>query len=176
MLVDEAVTYLEMTSPDELVPGSSPPASVEMVRVDRTSVPLIRSTYARVGAPHDWISRQDWADEAWEELLARPSVSVWIARLDDEVAGMVELEARQGGDVEITVFGLGPTFVGRGFGGHLLTLATRRAWETTSADGTPARRVWLHTSSHDHPHARLNYERRGFRPYRTEHRQREIPT
>jgi ribosomal protein S18 acetylase RimI-like enzyme len=29
---------------------------------------------------------------------------------------------------EITEFGLIPEFVGRGFGGHLLTLATRLTW------------------------------------------------
>jgi GNAT superfamily N-acetyltransferase len=175
MLVEEAVTYLEMRSPDDLVTGSPPPAPMEMQRVGRGALALVRSTYARVGAPHDWISRRDWTDEEWEELLTRPSVSVWIAWVGDEVAGIVELEVRRGGDVEIVVFGLVPTFVGRGFGGHLLTLATRRAWETTTVDGTPARRVWLHTSSRDHPHARTNYERRGFRPFRTDHRQREIP-
>jgi hypothetical protein len=40
----------------------------------------------------------------------------------------------------------------------------------------PVRRVWLHTSSRDHPHAKPNYERRGFRPFRTEQRRRDIVT
>jgi GNAT superfamily N-acetyltransferase len=88
---------------------------------------------------------------------------------------MVELEVQPGGDVEIVVLGLAPEFVAKGFGGHLLTRATQLAWEAVSTDGTPTRRVWLHTSSRDHPHAKPNYERRGFRPFRTEHRQREVP-
>jgi GNAT superfamily N-acetyltransferase len=102
------------------------------------------------------------------------------ARLDraggDEVAGVVEVEVQPGGDVEITVFGLVPEFIGRGFGAHLLTVGTRLAWDLEPPDGARVRRVWLHTSSRDHPHAKPNYERRGFRPFRTERRQRDIPT
>lgn len=98
-----------------------------------------------------------------------------MARIGGEVAGVVELDAQSEGDVEIVVLGLVPEFVGKGFGGHLLTLATQLAWEAKSPDGTPTRRVWLHTSSRDHPHAMPNYERRGFRPFRTEQRQREVP-
>jgi GNAT superfamily N-acetyltransferase len=94
----------------------------------------------------------------------------------DEIAGMVELEAQPGGDVEIVVFGLVPEFIGRGFGAHLLTVGTGLAWKLEPLDGGFVRRVWLHTSSRDHPYARPNYERRGFRPFRTERRQREIPT
>ena len=41
---------------------------------------------------------------------------------------MAELEAGAGGDVGIVVLGLVPEFVGRGFGGELLTLATELAW------------------------------------------------
>jgi GNAT superfamily N-acetyltransferase len=77
--------------------------------------------------------------------------------------------------VEIVVFGLVPEFVGRGFGSHLLTVGTRLAWAAEHPDTAPTRRVWLHTSSRDHPNARPNYERRGFRAFRTEHRRRDIP-
>ena len=75
----------------------------------------------------------------------------------------------------IVVFGLVPEIVGKGLGGHLLTVGTRLAWEAEHADGRPTRRVWLLTSSRDHPHAKPNYERRGFRAFRTEQRRREIP-
>jgi GNAT superfamily N-acetyltransferase len=101
-------------------------------------------------------------------------VQPWIARVGGEVAGMVELEVQRGGEVEIVVFGLVPEFVGKGFGSHLLTLGTRLAWEAEHPDGAPTRRVWLQTSSRDHPHARPNYERRGFHAFRTERRRREI--
>jgi ribosomal protein S18 acetylase RimI-like enzyme len=83
--------------------------------------------------------------------------------------------AQPRGNVEITEFGLVPEFVGYGFGAHLLTMATRVAWDTEPIDASPIARVWLHTSSLDHPHALHNYRRRGFRQFDVRTRQREIP-
>jgi GNAT superfamily N-acetyltransferase len=173
MLIEEMVTYLEMTAAEQLRPGRLAPAPVEMVKLDQTAASLLRRTYAQIAAPLNWQSRRTWSDARWEQHLARPQVHAWVG---DEIAGMVELEAKPGGDVEIVVFGLVPEFVGRGFGAHLLTVGTRLAWELEPLDGVGVRRVWLHTSSRDHPNAKPNYERRGFRPFRTERRQRDIPT
>jgi GNAT superfamily N-acetyltransferase len=175
MLIDVIVTYLEMTRPDQLVLGRLPPTPVRMERCERASAALVRSTYDRIGAPHAWIGRSGWSEGKWDELLARPEIQAWLAWVGEECAGMVELEVQPDGDVEITVFGLVPEFVGRGYGGHVLTLSTQLAWRAKSPGGEATRRVWLHTSSLDHPHAQPNYERRGFRPFRTERRQREIP-
>ena len=175
MLIPVTITHLEMTSPGQLVPGRPPPAPLQLVEADPGSLQLLPSTYRRVGAAHHWITRPAWSRDQWAELLARPDVHPWIFRVDGDVAGMVEFEEEPGGDVEITVFGLVPDFVGRGFGGHALTVATRLAWSSGQRGGATARRVWLHTSSLDHPHALRNYERRGFRPFRVEHRQREMP-
>jgi GNAT superfamily N-acetyltransferase len=178
MLIEETVTYLAMTAPDQLRPGRPAPAPMAMDKLDRASWPLLRSTYERIAAPLNWQSRRTapdaWPEESWVELLARPGVHAWVARVGGQVAGLVELEAQPGGDVEITVFGLVPEFVGKGFGSQVLTLATMLAWNAEPVDGLPVRRVWLHTSSRDHPHARPNYERRGFRVFRTERRRREI--
>jgi RimJ/RimL family protein N-acetyltransferase len=175
VLVEETITYLEMTAPDQLVAGRRSPAPIELERHDRASLALLRATYARIGAPHGWVTRPAWSDTQWRERLTRPGVQPWIARVGGEVAGMVELELQPGGDVAIVVFGLVPEFVGRGFGGQLLTLGVQLAWAARHPGGAPTRRVWLQTSSRDHPHALANYRRRGFRPYRTERRQRELP-
>jgi GNAT superfamily N-acetyltransferase len=174
-VLHETITHLEMTSPGQLVPGRPPPARLELEKVGRAAAPLLRSTYVRIGAPHGWTGRSAWSDAQWEEELSRPGVQAWIARVDGEVAGLVELESESNGDVGIVVFGLVPEFVGREFGGALLTLATRLAWRLTSPDGTSTRRVWVQTSSRDHPHARPNYGRRGFRTFRTEPRWAEVP-
>jgi GNAT superfamily N-acetyltransferase len=176
MLIEETVTYLEMTAADQLRPGRLLPAPVEMVKLDQTAASVLRRTYARIAAPLGWQSRRTWSDAQWAQLLARPQVHAWIARVGEEIAGVVELEVQPGGDGEIAVFGLVPEFVGGGFGAHLLTVGTRLAWKLEPLDGVRVRRVWLHTSSRDHPHAKPNYERRGFRVFRTERRQRDIPT
>jgi GNAT superfamily N-acetyltransferase len=65
--------------------------------------------------------------------------------------------------VGIVVFGLVPTFTGKGYGAEFLIRATELAWQLRT--DKPTRRVWLQTSSLDHPHALSNYERRGFRRF-----------
>jgi GNAT superfamily N-acetyltransferase len=179
MRVVETVTFLEMTSPQQLRRGRRPPAPVVMDELGAASASLLRSTYDRIGAPFRWQGRRTgadpWSVERWAARLSQPGVHAWLARVGGEVAGMVELEVRPDGDVEIVVFGLVPEFVGKGFGAHLLTVAATLAWEAEPLDAR-VRRVWLHTSSRDHPHAKPNYERRGFRPFRTEQRRRDIVT
>jgi GNAT superfamily N-acetyltransferase len=128
---------------------------------------VLRSTYARIWAALASGGRTAWSDAQWEEELSRPGVRAWVARVAGDIAGFVELEAEPSGDVGIVVFGLVPEFVGRGFGGAFLTIATETAWKPTSRGGV-TRRVWVQTSSDDHPHALPNYEHRGFRPFRVE--------
>ena len=176
MLIEETVTYLEMTAAEQLRPGRLAPAPVELVQLDQAAASVLRRTYAQIAAPLNWQSRRSRSAAQWAQHLARPQVHAWIARVGEEIAGLVELEAQGGGEVEIVVFGLVPAFVGRGFGAHLLTVGTRLAWGLEPLDGVRVRRVWLHTSSRDHPNARPNYERRGFRPFRTERQQRDIAT
>jgi GNAT superfamily N-acetyltransferase len=124
----------------------------------------LRETYVRIGAPYGWTGRTSWTDADWGAELAREGVHAWIALVDGEPAGLVELEAERAGDVGIVVLGLAPEYIGRGLGGALLTRATKLAWELAAPGG----RVWVQTSSGDHPNALPNYERRGFRPFRTE--------
>ena len=175
MILEQTVTWLEMTSPVQLRPGRLPPEPMELVPAGQPLAPLLAETTTRVGEPHGWTSRPAWSAARWAEHLARPEVRAWLARVGGKPAGVIELETRPGNEVELTVFGLVPGFVGRGFGGHLLTRAVRLAWETGHPDGAPTRRVWLHTASADHAHALPNYRARGFRVVRSEVRRKEVP-
>jgi GNAT superfamily N-acetyltransferase len=174
VLIEETVTCLEMTSPDQLVPGRAPPAPIHLLEAGAGSASLVRSAYERIAEPHGWLGRAAWSDEEWKELLLRPEIRVWVALFEEAVAGMVELECQARNEVGINVFGLVPELVGKGYGGHLLTVATRLAWRIQAPTGDATTRVWLQTSSRDHPHALPNYERRGFRIFHTERRQREV--
>jgi ribosomal protein S18 acetylase RimI-like enzyme len=174
MPVDETVTYLEMTSPEELVPGREPPEPFALERLRPSDLDLFRSTCVAIGDPYGWTSRPPWTEAQWMERLERDDVEPWLARVGDEPAGLVELEAQRDHAVEIVVLGLLPAFTGRGFGGHLLTVGTRQAWEMPHGDGGRTRRVWLHTSSFDHPHAQRNYEARGFRVFDWRHQRHDF--
>jgi GNAT superfamily N-acetyltransferase len=169
VLVDQTVTFLEMTSPEQLVPGRVPLTEITLTSVGAAELALICSTHRRIATPHHWSSLA-WSEPHWLNLLIYSGVRTWIARVSEEVIGLVQLQPRPPRDIQITKFGLVPECVGRGLGGHLLTLATRLAWNFGEVD-----RVWLQTSSLDHPHALNNYRSRGYRPFHLEHRQREIP-
>lgn len=163
------MTYLEMTSPDELVPAAPVPA-LTLAALHRDS-PLISDVQAGVGAPYHWKSAYR-TDEEWAVWRAeRPIRSSWLLSFSGESAGIVNYDVHPGDEVEIETFGLLPEFVGRGLGGHALTLGIRQAWDLLPT----VKRIWLHTSSLDHPNALPNYRRRGLRAFRVEQGERRTP-
>lgn len=167
----EVITFLEMTSPDQLQPGRVVPGLV-LVPASEADQALTRATIVRVGTPYRWPSVV-WGDAAWADWFADPRRQSFLLRVGGEsgdVAGVVETEAHPPYEVEITSFGLVPEYVGTGLGGHALTLAARCAWTLGHPALDDIRRVWLHTSTLDHERALANYRARGFRPYRTKTR------
>ncbi|MEU9080097.1 GNAT family N-acetyltransferase [Kitasatospora sp. NPDC048538] len=160
------VTYLEMTDPGELRAAPAV-AGLALARADGSS-PAVQEVQAEVGRPHGWRSAhrtaRDWAAYRAEH----PRRQSWLLTHHGGPAGIVALEPHPDGEVEITTFGLLPAMVGRGLGGYALTLALRQAWATSPLGGGPARRIWLHTDSDDHPNALPNYHKRGLRTFRTE--------
>ncbi|MCE4944152.1 GNAT family N-acetyltransferase [Streptomyces noursei] len=166
------IWHLEQTSRAALSPGAEPAAEQD-VRIVRSEVPspeFSRFLYTAVGGDVLWTDRLAWSYARWAEHLAQPGTETWVAYAHGTPAGFIELQGQPDGVVEIVYFGLLPAFRGRRIGGHLLGYGTARAWDLAERwPGRPATaRVWLHTCSDDGPHARANYERRGFRLFRTE--------
>ena len=155
-------TYLEMRAPSELRTALSADPLIQIEEQPACSVELFRRLYVEVGRNYHWFDRLPWTDEDIRAHLARPEVSLWLMTYDQVIAGYFELRKCPDDSTEIAYFGLMPQFIGRGLGKHLLTCATRQAWE----DG--ATRVWLHTCTLDDPAALPNYLKRGFQPFKTE--------
>jgi GNAT superfamily N-acetyltransferase len=169
MFTSVTTYYLEMTAPHDLKAKRAPLDDLAFVRVDPPMPELNRFFYTAVGGAWYWTDRLPWTYGQWLEWLCRPGVQTWLLSAAGVPAGYVELDGRPGGDVELAYFGLLPQFIGKGLGAHLLTLAVERAWTF------PARRVWLHTCTLDHPHALAHYRARGFRVYREETSQKDLP-
>jgi len=172
-------TYLEITDPNACRQTWTGVAGVRVDRVEGCPSSYFRYLYQEVGRAYGWVDRLTWADDEIARHLADPAISLWVMTVTNAPAGYFELRKEcgsgapaqdrrgamnvdEGGSVEIAYFGLLPAFVGRGLGGHLLSVAVERAFESG------ARRVWLHTCTKDNPAALPNYLKRGFLPFRTE--------
>ena len=162
MTTKETRYYLEMVRPSELRPSSPEPDNVE-VKQQRVSDPKLNQyLYANVGRDRHWIDRLHWTLDQWLAYLQEPNVEAWIAYSAGATVGYFELAINPEHEVEIAYFGVMPQFIGQGLGGYLLTVAVQRAWEKGAS------RVWVHTSTRDHPHALANYQARGFRLFKEE--------
>ena len=156
-------TYLQLSAPSQFRPafGSFPDVVVE--RVEQPMPQLYRHCYRTVGEVYHWRDRWDWTDAEIRAHLARPEITLHVARREGTLAGWYELRrVPEDRSVEIAYFGLAPSAIGGGLGKHLLSCAVRDAWALEPS------RVWLHTCTLDHPAALPNYEKRGFARYKTE--------
>jgi GNAT superfamily N-acetyltransferase len=141
----------------------------DLVQARIPSPELNRFFYTAVGARWTWYTRLPWSRAQWLAYLDRPELETWVAYVSGTPAGYFELERQAGDSVEIAYFGLLPSFIGKGIGGRLLTVAVERAW------AMGAKRVWLHTCDLDHPRALANYQARGFTVFKVERQLEQIP-
>jgi GNAT superfamily N-acetyltransferase len=157
-----ARTYLEMGEAAALRSAREPDLALSIAPLDPCPPAVWRFLYIEVGRRYRWVDRLDWTDDDARAYLDDPGVSVWLLSVDSSPAGYFELRRHPDGSVEIAYFGLMHSYIAQGLGGHLLTVATRQAW------ALGANRVWLHTSTLDHPSALPNYLARGFQIVRSE--------
>jgi GNAT superfamily N-acetyltransferase len=154
--------YLEMKSPSSLK-GKEEPRGFQVYECEIKQFQFSRFLYQFIGANWDWTNKLSWSDEQWEAYAEKDNLKTWVAYYRGSPAGYYELQQQDDGNVEITNFGLASKFIGKGFGGYLLSQALESAWEWK---GT--KRVWVHTCTLDHPSALQNYKARGMEVYRSE--------
>jgi ribosomal protein S18 acetylase RimI-like enzyme len=155
-------TYLRMLNPRDLRGARAPFEGVRVERVTALAPSFWRYLYTEVGRAHHWIDRLPWTDDDIRRYLSDPAIQLWVMTSGGAPAGYFELRTVGDESVEIAYFGLLPDFIGCGLGKHLLTVAVEHAWALGPA------RVWLHTSTLDHPSALSNYLSRGFTIFKTE--------
>jgi ribosomal protein S18 acetylase RimI-like enzyme len=156
-MIEVTRTYLELRDPSQLNRKSLPESGGRFVRPSPCPVERYRELYRRVGDQWHWRDRLAWSDERLAQNLARSTVAVWELLVGDALGGYFELELQDQQAVEIVYFGLTPEFIGKGFGGAMLTKAADEGF------AMGAKRVWLHTCTLDSPHALANYKARGFK-------------
>lgn len=161
--------YLEMLSFSSLK-GRDDSRGLELSECEIKQYQFNRFLYKFIGEQWLWEDKLSWSDKAWEEYVESENLRTWVAYYNGAIAGYFEL-LKQGDDVEIIYFGLAKPFIGKGFGGYLLSQAIMSAWKWSGVS-----RVWVHTCTLDHPSALQNYISRGMKIYKEETDDQELNT
>lgn len=146
-----------MSSPAELRPKRNERDDLSVRQVEPVCPEYNWFLHQAVGTEFRWGGRENWGESQWIEYASNPELETWVGYLSGTPFGYFELEKLEDNSARIHCFGLMRRFFGQGLGGHLLTVAVERGWARDVG------RVWLSTCSHDHTHALLNYQARGFR-------------
>ena len=156
------IYYLEMNSPEAFL-GSKDNLSLNVVESEIKQFKINRFLYQLVGEQWQWLDKNKWTDKQWKDYAEDMNLRTWIAYHRGTIAGYFELKTNDDHSVEIAYFGLAPQFIGKGFGGYLLSQAIINAWEIPNTS-----RVKVNTCTLDHPNALKNYQARGMQIYKTE--------
>ncbi len=151
------LTRLEMWVRPHLV-VTRPHRSGMLLRLDPPTVGFYRYLYRAIGERWGWEARAALDDDTLRDLITDPEVDVFVFSMGGVPAGMFELDRRDPEAIQLVHFGLAPDFIGRGLGKPLLASAVEAAW-----DHDPER-VWVVSSSREHPRGLLTYQWAGFTP------------
>ncbi len=156
------VTWLDMHAPPP--PGPALPPEVNLLAQPAPDAAAFLALFRAIGEPWLWFGRLQLPIDELQRQLTRGGVEVYhLIRQnetrEEETIGLLELNRKADGEVEIAYFGLLPQWAGRGLGVPFMTAALEHAWKPDT------RRVWLHTCTFDHPGALRFYRKCGFEPY-----------
>ena len=155
--------FLEMRAPNDLREKEKP-IGLEVIEAEVKEFRFNRYLYQIVGEEWSWKDKLSLSDDEWKQYAESDNLRTWVAYEKGSIAGYYELQKQENENVEIAYFGLAPKFLGKGFGGYLLTQAIKCAWSWGNT-----KRVWVHTCTLDHEAALNNYKARGLKIYKTEH-------
>jgi len=155
-------TYLEICDRDSINAKISDDSQFRIGECTAGQWQFNKFLYKYVGGPWQWKEKLSFTAQQWIEYVQNPNVRTWVAYQCGSIAGYYELVKDEENDVEIRYFGMTPEFIGKGFGGAMLTAAIRSGFDWQ------AKRVWVHTCTLDHENAKANYISRGMRVYKEE--------
>jgi ribosomal protein S18 acetylase RimI-like enzyme len=151
--------YYERLAPYGRHP-SNWPEGVSICQLGPHDVTDYRQAFKAVGERWLWLSRLEYSDEQLRALLTDPDIEAFTIEQNGAAIGLLEIDFREEGQVEIVYIGLVEAATGSGIGRLLLDHAFLRA------TARHVERVWLHTCQFDSPQAAKFYESHGFKAYK----------
>ena len=156
--VATVVTSLEMRERPKPRPIAA--ARFRLARWKAPSPDKYRALFRRVGEPWLWFSRLVMTNEALTAIIHDESVEIFAVEDQRGIEiGILELDFRRAGEVELGFLGFVPELAGHGHGNWLMGQALAMGWRK-GVD-----RMWVHTCTLDHPGALRFYLRHGFVPF-----------
>ena len=159
--------YLEIKSIKNLKGKNKPSDKIFLELLDNKNFELNKFFYKQIGKKHYWIDRLVWQDKDWIKHVSNENLKTYILKEDEELVGFFELIFDKN-ECEIAYFGILEEYIGKSFGGYLLSEAIKIAFEKK------VKRIWVHTCSLDHQNAFLNYQARGMKIFKTEELKRKV--
>ena len=155
--------YLEINSIKNLNKVKSPEKNLVLEKVEPPNIELNKFFYKNVGKNHRWVDRLVWDNLKWISYLENKNVHTYILKLNKDLVGYFEIiQDFSSNNFEIAYFGILDEYIGKKFGGFLLSEAIKICFELKS------KKVWVHTCSLDHKHALKNYLNRGMKIFKEE--------
>ena len=155
--------YLEINSIQNLSEVFKPSNNLNIILIEKPNFQLNKFFYKEIGKKHRWIDRLSWTEKNWIKYVTSPDVKTYVLKEDLNLVGYFEqIFHNEKNDCEIAYFGVLEEFIGKKYGGYLLSEAIKESFKLG------ARRVWVHTCSLDHKHALENYKSRGMKIFKSE--------
>ena len=163
MIVKVDRNYLEINSIKELKNSKKPNQNCLLRLINPPDFQINKFFYKQVGKKYRWIDRLTWNEQTWISYVKDPKVKTYILKDNENLVGYFELIYQfEKKECEIGYFGVLPEFVGKKYGGFLLSEAIKKSFQLKS------NRVWVHTCSLDHKNALTNYLNRGMEIFKEE--------
>ena len=163
MIVKVDRNYLEINSIKDLKVSKNPNKNCKINLIDPPDFQLNKFFYKQVGKEHRWIDRLVWDDNKWISYVENPKVKTYILKDIENLVGYFEIIFDfQKKHSEIAYFGILSEYLGKKYGGYLLSEAITKSFEKS------IERVWVHTCSLDHKNALKNYQARGMKIFKSE--------
>ena len=155
--------YLEISSVESLKEVSSPNLNLQLEKIVKPNIEINKFFYKNVGKNHNWVDRLSWDNLKWISYLENNKVNTYVLKLKSDLVGYFEvIQDNSSKTTEIAYFGLLKEYIGKKFGGYLLSEAIKECFDLSS------NKVWVHTCTLDHDHALKNYIGRGMKIFKTE--------
>ena len=152
--------YLEINTINDLKTKPISSDCFSLKEESKDNFDLNKFFYKQIGKRHQWVDRLIWQDKDWIKYISNENLRTYIFKRENDLVGYFELIFNNN-DCEIAYFGILEEFIGKGYGGFLLSEALKIGFKR-------ANRIWVHTCSLDHPNAIENYKSRGMKIFKTE--------